>query len=192
MKRFGLVLAGVTILLAAGCSGDGSTSAGTTTVTVTPTVSMSSSPPTPTVAPPVLPTAAKQPTQAGAAAFVRHFWDLYNYSYRTMDPKPLRDVSKESCKFCSDAAVDIDSAVSQGYTFSGGEVAVLDVVAAPDDPLSGILVNCIIGQQASQVRRGDGQAVKTASGKARQRFDAAVQWHGDRWFVLGIEAVNVS
>ncbi len=35
--------------------------------------------------PPVLPAAAKQPTQAGAEAFYRYFWDTYTYAFLTLD-----------------------------------------------------------------------------------------------------------
>lgn len=186
MKRIVLGLTGVTILLAAGCSGDSGTSPGTT-VTVTPTASMSSASSSPTFAPPVLPAVAKQSTQAGAKAFFRYFWDVYNYSYDARDVAALRGISDEKCTFCQSTVEDVEKTLRKDLHFQGGLVAVNEAAVAPDDPMAGVLVQGLISQGSSVLLDAKGQQVSTASAESKIRVDAALIFRNSRWVVLEID-----
>ena len=79
-----LVPAMLGILLAACFGGGGgtpsSTPASVPSVTSSPAVSS-----TATATPPVVPPEASVGTRAGAEAFFRYFWAVYNYSYASLD-----------------------------------------------------------------------------------------------------------
>jgi hypothetical protein len=174
-----------------GCTGSSSPAPVpvTSTVTVDPpsTTSPSASA---TVTAPVLPAAARQPTRAGAEAFFRYFWEVYNYSYRTRDISVFRTLYKDSCRFCSTSVADIEAATAKNLHYTGGEVAIQVLVAAPDNPETGMLVNSVIRQEQSQLLRSDGTAEASEPGVGRQRLDALLQWQGGRWHMLGVDAAE--
>jgi len=75
---------------------------------------------TPTVAAPVLPEAAKQPTRPGAEAFFRYFIDVYTYTFTSQDTTPMRTISDSGCTFCTGAVEDAESSRANGEHVVGG------------------------------------------------------------------------
>src|SRR5689334_15808593 len=78
--------------------------------TPTPTSAVTTPPPTtPTTipTPTTLPAAAKA-DKAGAEAFVRYFWDVFNYTYESGDTRLLRSISDKTCKFCQSVVDHVD------------------------------------------------------------------------------------
>ncbi|NGZ99563.1 hypothetical protein G5V59_01935 [Nocardioides sp. W3-2-3] len=87
-------------VLLAGCSDDEPDGQPSPSPSVSTTAPVS---PTPSAAPakePVLPAAARQPTEAGARAFIAYYWDLINYAQVTGDVKALEKVSGPNCERC--------------------------------------------------------------------------------------------
>ena len=122
-----LVSAVAVLLSLSACSGDPgdpSPRAATTTTTVTST---SPSGPSITATRPALPPGA--PTPASAVAFVRYFWESYNYAYTSLDPKLLSLASDPECAFCASVIASIKKSAPAGDTFEGGDVRVLDAHA---------------------------------------------------------------
>lgn len=69
-----------------------------------------------------MPALAKEPTQAGAEAFVRYYWDLVNYAQATGDTKGLRSVSAETCEPCQGGIDALENIVNErGGKITGGE-----------------------------------------------------------------------
>lgn len=55
---------------------------------------------TPTATPPTMPAQAKEDTPEGAAAFVKHYIDVFNYAASTGDVEELSRLSSPDCKGC--------------------------------------------------------------------------------------------
>src|SRR5262249_23634400 len=101
---------------------------------------------TPAPAAPVLPPEASVGTRAGAGAFFRYFWAVYNYSYIAKSADDLRQASAGQCGFCGQAIREIEKGRLLGYQFIGADVSVLAAVAAPGDVGRGLIVNALARQ----------------------------------------------
>jgi hypothetical protein len=55
---------------------------------------------TPTATPPTMPAQAKEDTPEGAAAFVKHYIDVFNYAASTGDVEELSRLSSPDCEGC--------------------------------------------------------------------------------------------
>jgi hypothetical protein len=193
-----LTTVGVATALVAGCtSGSSSSSAtGSTPVTVggsVTSVSLAPSPspsPSPSLAPPVLPAAAKQPTQAGAEAFYRYFWDVYSYSYAGLDTSILKAVSiLPECTYCAAVAKNIETAQSMNLRYSGGRVKVDLTVAAPGKPTDGLLINGLI-DQASSVATSSSASSETFPPKVKVSADAVARWLDGQWAMAEVKVAK--
>jgi hypothetical protein len=56
---------------------------------------------TPTATPPTMPAQAKEDTPEGAAAFVKHYVDVFNYAASTGDVAELSRLSSPDCEPCT-------------------------------------------------------------------------------------------
>ncbi|MCZ2813453.1 DUF6318 family protein [Modestobacter sp. VKM Ac-2979] len=70
-----------------------------------------------------MPPEAREQTEAGAAAFVRYYMDVYNNAQSSMDPTYLDQFSQD-CETCNRIAAEISSDASLGYAYRGGQVSV--------------------------------------------------------------------
>lgn len=182
MRRSGLA----TVLLAsglvlAGCSDEEPQPPPKTSGNSPTAVTTSAAP----VAAPTLPAAATADPE-GAEAFVRYFWDVFNYTYASGDTKLLRSISDKSCKFCASTAADVQEWVSQGSHIEGGRVEVVEVVAPPVDVRKGALVYSVIEQVAGRVVAKDGVVVATGEPIPRRRSDVLVRYVSGRWQMRGV------
>jgi hypothetical protein len=168
-------------LVLAGCS---SGSSGTLPTSVKPSTAVTSAPST--MPPPTLPAEARQATRAGASAFFRYFWAVYNHAYASMDTTLLRSISDSTCKSCLGFADSIDAAARKEDHFNGGIVTVSVAVAAPGDPSTGLLVNGVVDQSPAQTISAKGSVLASATGSTNQRIDALVRWVGANWQVVGL------
>ena len=82
-------IAGTILLFLAACSGP-------QPIEPSPT----SAAPTPTVAAPAMPDQAQENTPEGAAAFVKHYIDVFNYASNTGNTTELRKLTAPSCSGC--------------------------------------------------------------------------------------------
>jgi hypothetical protein len=163
------------------------TAAGPTSATSSPAGSPSASP-SETLRPPELPAAASEPTPKGAVAFFRYFWAVFNYSYGSLDSRPLRAISADSCKSCTGYIESIDDALRRGETFAGGKVTVTAAVAAPGDPHKGLVVNAVVTQEPAFSVTGGGITATTVPATQGQRIDAAIMWVAGRWAMRGMDS----
>lgn len=117
----------------AACDGDaGATSDPTKTFTPTatgmdtPSSSSANSSPSGPVEP-TLPAAAKEPTKAGAEAFVEYYFDEVTYAVTSGDTKRLRTLNGPSCDGCSGGAEFIERVYNKGGRIEAGPYVVSDV-----------------------------------------------------------------
>lgn len=82
---------------------------------------------TPAVAVPTMPPQASEDSPEGAAAFVKHYVDVFNYAAATGDVKELSAISSD-CRPCSEYAKDFSllepSSRPKGDAWKLGEVGV--------------------------------------------------------------------
>ena len=181
----------VVALVLSGCTGGTAGSQPTPSTGSTGSASITA-PPSPSSAPtpPPLPAAARKPTAEGAEAFFRHFWDLYNYSYKSLEPDRFESISAKSCKSCAGYVRDIERARLRQFMFSGGVVTVTTAVAGPGRPGDGLIVNGVISQTDAQTKDKSGALMAEVKGKSGKRIDAAVRWTNGRWMMVGMDAVS--
>jgi hypothetical protein len=73
--------------------------------------------PTPTATAPTMPAQATENTPEGAAAFVKHYIDVFNYASNTGDVEELRDLS-DDCEACEKYAAKFHSIYARGDKIS--------------------------------------------------------------------------
>lgn len=126
MRRF-LALAALWVLLAA-CTDGGATEPGSTsTPSATASASGSPSASASAVAPPVMPEVAKEHTEAGAVAFVQHFWDVSDYAQQNLDVVPLEALVTAGCTTCRRGIEAIVAARDADAIITGGTTTIDDV-----------------------------------------------------------------
>lgn len=133
---------------------------------------------------PVLPSAAAQPTRAGAEAFIRYFFDVYQYSFTIMDPAPLRVVSAPDCDFCNSTIRAVDGGRQKSRRSVGHGIEIRAIVAAPGKSTTGVLVNIVFDQKAARTIASDGSVVALTPEKRNIRMDMIVRWVDGRWLLL--------
>jgi hypothetical protein len=151
----------------------------------TPATSTASSAPPTTVPTPTLPASAKA-DKAGAEAFVRYFWDVFNYTYASGDTKLLRSISDKTCKFCASVQDYVERLNEQGYKARGSSMVVKTAVAPPADAADGLLVYTVVSQAAGEVVASDGTVKESSEAHPNLRSDTLVRWSADEWHVLGV------
>jgi hypothetical protein len=130
---------------------------------------------------PELPAAARNQDRPGAAAFVRHWFDLVNHAYRTGDTAPLKSFSHSECKTCHSIISSIEDAYSDGGSIGQGDIDVLVATAGPIESDGIALVTTVYRQQPIQVLAQDG-TVATAGGGVEDRAVAFyVESGADSW-----------
>src|SRR5690349_8067777 len=72
----------------------------------------------PTSTPPTMPAQAKEDTPEGAAAFVKHYIDVFNYAARTGDVEELSRLSSPECKPCTRYAAKFEAIYAKGDRIS--------------------------------------------------------------------------
>ena len=112
---------------------------------------------TPAPTPPSLPPEATTPDAAGAAAFVRHWFDLVSYAYATGNTEPIRNASTAECESCNNILETIEDQYTDGGRIEGGELSVLAAEAPTPVPGQVALVTTRVSQAALQGLSADGE-----------------------------------
>lgn len=161
--RFGGIVLTVLLVLGA-CSSDPEP--------IEPTRSTS---PTPTEAAPAMPAQAKEDSPEGAAAFVKHYIDVFNYAARTGDVRELSALSAPSCEGCQSYIKLYEDTYAAGGYFKDSDWKIGAIRMEFDAPES---------FATTRVRSGGGRfrtsssTVEKASAPARTRVTFAVGGDG--------------
>jgi len=151
--------------------------------TTAPSISPASTAPSHTATPPAPPKA--EPTAKSAEAFVKYFWDVYNYSYATRDPKLLESISEEQCKFCNSTIGDIKQLHASDTKIDGLTVHLISAAAPPVEDASRIAVVTVIRQDPGRSVKSDG-TIHGLTGREETQSLAALHWTSGSWQVRGI------
>jgi hypothetical protein len=176
-----LTLGVLSVVGLAACTDNPSPSPSATTSSAVPVTS--SAAPSPTATPPTAPKA--EPTPKSAEAFVKYFWDVYNYSYRNLDPKILESITESKCKFCTSTLSDIQQLKKSGAHLDGMTVHLSSAAAPPVKDAKRIAVVTVIHQDNGHNIRSDG-SIQELNGRKMTQSLAALRWVGTSWKVYGI------
>jgi hypothetical protein len=111
MRFGGIVLAA--LLLLGACSSDPQPKE--------PKRSATTSDPTPTATVPTMPAQAQENSPEGAAAFVKHYIDVFNYAASTGDVNELTRLSSPDCEGCQSYIKLYKATYEAGGYFRGGD-----------------------------------------------------------------------
>jgi hypothetical protein len=182
-----VLLIAVVLLGLGACSNGSVPPRQTSTVTVTPTATSTSPSASPT---PALPAAAQQPSRAGAGAFARYFFEVYNYAFWNADPAPLRAISGPDCLFCKSSIEAVESIRMGRDRVEGGEARVTVALAAPGNPSERMLVNLVLDQDAGKTYSSSGEVIGTTVERKHGRMDMSLRWVSGRWIVLAADVIK--
>jgi hypothetical protein len=136
---------------------------------------------------PGAPTApAAKPTTKSAEAFVRYFWDVYNYSYQALDPGPLNAISTAACTFCKSTLNEIAGLKNARKYATGGNIRASGVAAAAGDPGKGLIVTMTLDQEPGKTLNGDGTVISSLRAAHNIHSEVAVLWQTSKWMVYGV------
>ncbi|MBA2443730.1 MAG: hypothetical protein H0V49_00130 [Nocardioidaceae bacterium] len=82
----------------------------------------------------MLPEAAKEHSQAGARAFVKHYIEALNYSFQSNDPRSLRSISSDDCTVCAELIAAVQKLRKTGGEQRGGLWTASKVSFVPTQP----------------------------------------------------------
>ena len=135
--------------------------------------------------PPALPPEATTPDAAGAAAFVRHWFDLANYAYATGNTEPLKAVSEGDCDTCNNIMETIDEQYADGGRFRGGTISVEGAEAPAPDESGVLLVTTRYSQAAVTNVEADGSS-STTDPRPGTTVGFVIALVDSRWLAAGI------
>lgn len=171
-------------LLLAGCTGGDepapSATASPQSPSSAPTSSASPSP-VETVALPVMPEEAMVESDAGASAFVRHWFALVNYGYRTGDTEPLEVLSAEGCSACFDYVNLIDQVTGNGSR-ALADPLLIETVNSPPPEDGGVVTAVTYREQSVLLQIGEAKTTRGSDGEAT-RLEAGLGWE-EGWTML--------
>jgi hypothetical protein len=174
-------------LLLVGCSTPAANNTGPDTGHAADTISMSTAPPSG----PALPAAAKATTNAGAEAFVNHWFASYNHALANLNSDELTPISDPACVFCQRAKSTIENLKTNHRTVSGGETTIANVklIRGNSGP-AGMRLDCTYDQKASSILDGTGAKITNGAAKKTGHMLVAIKWTGKQWTMLDIAVLD--
>lgn len=171
------------VLLLAGCSGGDEPDDPKATWTPTSTPEDPSTSPA-VATEPELPSEATKATEAGARAFIHHYWDLINYAQLTGDVSALRKLSAASCDGCAAGIRAIRRHYVEGGRLEGGRNVVrlreLEELRTDDDDAAlAYRADFVVKHAQQSIISSDGTRDRRESGK--DRYTAYMLWVANGW-----------
>jgi len=189
-------LLAVVTFVAAACGGSAAEPTSTSSLasvpfssaTATPAVSPTNGPNVrPGERPPAMPAAAKQHTQEGALAFAGYFYQVFDFSLRTMTTKALRSLSSDTCGSCQTHIKSIDDLGAERGHIQGGRIILRSIkrVTGTADVKADVTFLVRVDQEALVEIHANG-----SSGGSTELTKAAnylfLSWLGSAWRTIEI------
>lgn len=136
-------------------------------------------------APPPLPSAAREQTEAGAAAFVEHYVDIENYVQRTNDVAPAKELfDPKACEGCQVVVENHELMNSKGKHLYGGMYRVRST-EAKKIPSGNYLVLLAVDREATKTfGNGGNQIGAEEPAISNQRVYFYLDNKEGRWSIL--------
>lgn len=143
----------------------------------------STTPPVETPTEPALPPAATKATEAGARAFIAHYFDLINFAQATGMVDALRAVSASTCAACTDLVERLRNQYQVGGRIEGGVNSLTTIKATEVTTTSksayGFQLKLDVFHDEQVLTDGDGGTEKREAGT--NTFTALIMWTDGRW-----------
>jgi len=123
---------------------------------------------------------------AGAAAFVRHWFDLVNYAYATGNTEPVVAVSTPKCESCSNTVATIDDQYSNGGRIEGGQITVVGAESPAPEPNRPVLVTTVYSQAPLASVTAGGETSTESPAEENETVGFFIEWSDDAWTAVGI------
>jgi hypothetical protein len=117
---------------------------------------------TPTATPPTMPAQAKEDTPEGAAAFVKHYIDVFNYASNTGDVEELSRLSSPACKGCQSYIKLYRDTYKAGGYFNDDGWKPIRSRSAP--ATSGYTVGVVVNAPETEYKTDRNSSVKVGEG----------------------------
>lgn len=197
--RFMAVLAVVAVLGAA-CGGGGHQSpssgpqptTGATSTTTSPAPSprrtgpLSTGPGVqPGEKPPVLGTAAKQHTPAGALAFAEYYMRALDWSFATNDPYLLKQISSPTCPACDRYIAALDG-LAQSEHLTGSRITIISdrLVTGTFKVKSDAVVEFVLNDEAAVLVKPSAPPTTVAPAVSHDESLVFVSWMSGAWKIV--------
>ena len=145
--------------------------------TVSPSPSASAS-----ATPPVMPSAAKAKTKAGAIEFARYYVELINHAQATGDTVALAGLESPECKTCARSRKGIERLYESGAVVRGGDWSIGGISAIRNPATDGWLVELAVRFGPQFIDRpgsADDQDLKGG----RLPVNLQLEWRDSSWQV---------
>lgn len=119
----------------------------------------------------------------GAAAFIRHYFDLMNYAYATGDLAPVQAIREPGCEACRGMEEIIKEGYAPGQHIEGGQNSVVDVAVPPEDPAAGMGAVVVLDVTAGRVVGPGAEVVRDIEAEEDLVIRFLVR-HDDAWTVV--------
>ena len=194
VRKSSVAILAASILLSA-CGGGAkpdpsSSTSSPTTFTSTPTASVSVSPTTagPTIDPNI-PAAARAHTPAGAAAFVKYFYNQLNLAWGQPRAGLLSPLSLPECKTCRTLEDTAIGMVAKRQHMRGETARISSVDPGATEPNGDQSLTILGSQLATSVLDSNGHGVRDIP-QDKIRFRATTRWTTGGWRVSEIKVLT--
>jgi hypothetical protein len=133
---------------------------------------------TPTATPPTMPAQAKEDTPEGAAAFVKHYIDVFNYASNTGDVEELSRLSSPACKGCQSYIKLYRDTYKAGGYIKGSDWTLGDLRLQQDDTTT--YVTTIATTEPGPYKQSRNTPERKSTGKDN-KVSFAVERVASRW-----------
>jgi len=130
-----------------------------------------------------MPDEAREMTAAGAEAFLRYYFAVYNLAQDTMDAQYFRDLAR-GCETCDRLAEELETDAARGYAYEGGAITV-NGVSPPLLQGTGAELTFSIVQSALTIVDTNGQAIEELSFPeiSKPAGGVLLTWTGAYWVI---------
>ena len=140
--------------------------------------------PIPTETPPPLPPEAQPADVDGAAAFIRHYFDVVNYAYRTGDVAAAKLIRAEECAACNDIELQIARGYEGGGRIRGGLATVTDIAVTPGDLSTHAEALVVLSVEQANYLSGDGSVGESIPAAPELVLTVLLQKGAAGWMTL--------
>lgn len=126
-----------------------------------------------------------QQTEEGAKQAFRYFWASAVVGYRSGNSALLRDVSSESCTYCSQEIGTIEKNSSAGKFWGNAEISTTTLVThSYTDTESVVIYDFSLSEHEE---RDSASASPSAISAANYRTTGKLEWSGGKWRVSAVD-----
>ena len=137
--------------------------------------------------PPTMPAAAKQHTQEGALAFAGYFYQVFDFSLRTVTTRALRNLSSDTCGSCAGHIKSIDDLRAERGHVRGGRILLRSIkrVTGTADVKADVILLASVDQEALVEIQANGSSTGSTEPTKATNY-LFLSWQGNAWRMIEI------